>query len=93
MDGIDILTIDKARTAVMPWKETIKIGETIQTPTGKHYLVKQVLLVNKELVIIECNGYADGVVSQVLSAGGLAYRRIKETVHKFKKKFIAVEQN
>ena len=56
-------------------------------------MVKQVLLVNKELVIIECNGYADGVVSQVLSAGGLAYRRIKETVHKFKKKFIAVEQN
>ena len=87
MDGIDILTIDKVRTAVMPWKGKIKVEETIQTATGKHYLVKQVLLVNKELVIIECNGYAERVVSQVLSVGGLAYRRIEVymTVNKSKK--------
>ena len=80
MDGIDILTIDKMRTAVTPWKEKIKVEETIQTATGKHYLVKQVLLVTKALVIIECKGYADRVDSQALSAGGLAYRRIEEII-------------
>ena len=80
MDGFDIPTIDKVRTAVTPWKEKIKVEETIQTATGKHYLVKQVLLVNKELVIIECKGYVDRVDSQALSAGGLAYRRIEETI-------------
>ena len=80
MDGIDILTIDKVRTAVTTWKEKIKVEETIQTVTGKHYLVKQVLLVNKELVIIECKGYADRVDRQALSAGGLAYWTIEETI-------------
>ena len=80
MDGIVILTIDKTGTAVTTRKEKIKVEETIQTATGKHYLMKQVLLVHKELVIIECKGYADRVDSQALSAGGLAYRRIEETI-------------
>ena len=98
MDGIDILTVDKVRTAVMPWKEKIKVGETIQTATGKHYLVKQVLLVNKEIVILECKEYTDRVDNQALSAGGLAYRRVEDTkvyvtANKFEKKFISVEQS